>query len=196
VPPAMTGRRTTVLPLGARRTIAASALVLAGLLVTSCSGTHAADAPTGALDAFAREHDLGPLAQERVRVQRAGRDEVLLEVDVLVADRPDARARGLSGVDVLPDGVGMLFVFTEPPGPGGRPGFWMLDTLLPLDIAFVADGTVVGVATMQPCTTRPCPITHPGVEYDAALEVGAGVLTAAGVVPGDRFRRPGDEARG
>jgi len=187
------------------------ALMLAGLLATSCSGTRGADvpaadeAPTAAapdvadaavLAAFAREQDLGALAQERVRVQRAGRDEVLLEVDVLVADRPDARARGLSGVDVLPDGVGMLFVFTEPPGPGGRPGFWMLDTLLPLDIAFVADGAVVGVATMQPCTTRPCPITHPGVEYDTALEVGAGVLTAAGVVPGDRVRRPGDEARG
>ncbi len=188
----MTWRRTT-------------ALVLVGLFVTSCAGTDRADAPatngpgvvgTGVLDAFAEESGLGALAQERVQVLRAGSEEALLEVDVLVADRPDARARGLSRVAVLPDGVGMLFVFTEPSGSAGRPGFWMLDTLVPLDIAFVADGEVVGVATMQPCTMRPCPITHPGIDYDSALEVGAGVLTAAGVVPGDRVRRPGDDARG
>jgi uncharacterized membrane protein (UPF0127 family) len=191
----MTRPRTPV-----RMPVRASLLGLLGLLVPACAVADDAGAAEGsgdpALAAFARDNDLGPLAQEQVTVHRAGRDDALLTVDVLVADAPDARARGLSRIATLPDGVGMLFVFTDPPGSGGRPGFWMLDTRMPLDIAFVADGEVVGVATMQPCPARPCPITHPGVDYDAALEVGAGVLTEVGVTVGDRVRRPGGEARG
>jgi uncharacterized membrane protein (UPF0127 family) len=63
----------------------------------------------------------------------------------------------------------------------------MLDTLLPLDIAFFDAGRVVGVATMAPCAARPCPITHPGVDYDLALEVAGGTLVGAGVTLGDRL---------
>ena len=110
-----------------------------------------------------------------------------LVVDAFVAGTERSRARGLQGVTSLPEGTGMLFLFDVPSGVGGRPGFWMLDTLVPLDIAFAADGVVVGVATMTPCPGPPCPITHPGVDYDVALEVGAGVLTGAGVGAGDTF---------
>ena len=130
---------------------------------------------------FAREHGLDALDRTVVHVESAG----TLRFDVLVAGSAAARSRGLQGVDVLPGGVGMLFVFPDPPGPSGRPGFWMLDTLVPLDIAFVDAGVIVGVATMTPCTELPCPITHPGVVYDMALEVAEGAL--AGVAVGDRL---------
>jgi uncharacterized membrane protein (UPF0127 family) len=100
---------------------------------------------------------------------------------VRVAERPEDRAQGLKGVRDLPEGVGMLFVFPEPAPPSGRGGFWMLDTLIALDIAFVAQGTVVGTATMQPCPAQPCPVTHPGVSYDAAIETVAGWLEARGI---------------
>jgi uncharacterized membrane protein (UPF0127 family) len=103
---------------------------------------------------------------------------------VRVALQPQDRAQGLKGVTTLPEGVGMLFVFAEPAPASGRGGFWMLDTLVPLDIAFVADGVVVGTATMQPCTAQPCPVTHPGVPYDAAVETVAGWLAARGVTVG------------
>ena len=139
-----------------------------------------------AVDEFARANDLAGLTRARVTV---GEGDGALVVDALVADTDAARARGLQGVPEVPDGVGMLFAFDGPPGPGGRPGFWMIDTLVPLDIAFAADGVVVGIATMVPCTARPCPVTHPGVAYDVALEVAAGVLTDAGIVPGDLFVR-------
>lgn len=139
-----------------------------------------------AVDEFARANDLAGLTRARVTV---GEGDGALVVDALVADTDAARARGLQGVPEVPDGVGMLFAFDGPPGPGGRPGFWMLDTLVPLDIAFAADGVVVGIATMVPCPARPCPVTHPGVAYDVALEVAAGVLTDAGIVPGDLFVR-------
>lgn len=128
---------------------------------------------------------------------RAARADVL---DVLLARTPDEQQQGLQGVTALPDGVGMLFVHAAPAGPSGRPGFWMLETLLPLDIAFLvgdvgvsgdlSTGTaqVVAIATMTPCAQRPCPITHPGVEYDAALEVRAGGLAAAGITVGSFVR--------
>ena len=132
----------------------------------------------GAFDAFVRANGFAGLERATVRIGRA-------DVEVVVADSQVARERGLQGVDAVPEGAGMLFVFPDAAGPGGRAGFWMLETPVALDIAFAADGTVVGVATMQPCPARPCPITHPGVEYDVALEVTAGQLERAGVRLGD-----------
>jgi uncharacterized membrane protein (UPF0127 family) len=129
----------------------------------------------------------------------AGREAATPEVLAAVAADDVSRARGLQGVSALPADVGMLFLFPEPAGPGGRPGFWMRDTLVPLDIVFArtdeegrgrdaqGDGValVVGVASMVPCAAMPCPVTHPGVDYDVALEVAAGWLAATGVGPGD-----------
>lgn len=135
---------------------------------------------SGAFDAFVRANGFAGLERATVRVGGA-------VVEVVVADSPATRERGLQGVDAVPEGAGMLFLFPDAPGPGGRAGFWMLETQVALDIAFAADGTVVGVATMQPCPAPPCPITHPGVEYDVALEVAAGQLERAGVGPGDRL---------
>lgn len=120
-----------------------------------------------------------------VRLVRSDGGEV--PVAVRVAATPDARRRGLMGVADLPDGTGMLFRFPELAAHGG---FWMRDTLVPLDIAFLAAGEVVAVATMTPCAADPCPITDPGRPYDAALEVPAGWLAARGIGPGTRLVGP------
>ncbi len=140
-------------------------------------------------DTFVVDAGLEDLPRGEVLLRRAGAsaDEVALRVAVVIADTPQARSRGLMEVAEVPDGIGMLFVFPEPAGPEGRPGFWMLDTPVALDIAFAADGRIVGVATMRPCPGPPCPVTHPGVEYDVALEVREGALRAAGIGPGDRL---------
>ena len=147
------------------------------------------------LAAFAAANGLDGLAATTVRIDAAGSDDERLVVDALVADTRTSRSRGLQGVADVPGGVGMLFVFPDPAGAAGRPGFWMLDTLVPLDIVFAdGAGAIVGTATMQPCTARPCPTTHPGVPYDVALEVAAGTLDAAGVQvggPARARRRPG-----
>ena len=45
------------------------------------------------------------------------------ELSVKVADTPESRAHGLSGLDLLPAGEGLLFVFEAPESPG----FWMKD---------------------------------------------------------------------
>lgn len=172
---------------------------LLGLGLAGCGGEGPADGTLGAATgpaAFATEHGLTDLASERVTIGRPGGTETLLELDVLVAATTSARARGLSGIATVPDGIGMLFVFPDAPDASARAGFWMLDTLVPLDIAFVADGRVVGVATMQPCAAQPCPITHPGGSYDVALETAAGVLTGAGVTVGDVLERAGPAPAG
>jgi uncharacterized protein len=109
---------------------------------------------------------------------------VTLDGDVTVvakvaADGP-SRQQGLMDVPELPDGVGMLFLFDEP----SSGGFWMKDTLVPLDIAYILGGEVVAVMQMDPCEADPCPTYEPDGEYDAALEVNQGALAEAGVGEG------------
>ncbi|RPI22311.1 MAG: hypothetical protein EHM57_05495, partial [Actinobacteria bacterium] len=54
-------------------------------------------------------------------------------------------------------------------------GFWMKNTLLPLDIAFFAgDGSFVDRLTMEPCPGDPCPVYRPSGPYRLAVEVPAG----------------------
>lgn len=116
---------------------------------------------------------------EAVVVLASGDTQV--EVDVKIAADDTSRRRGLMEVEDLPDGAGMLFVFEEE----RRGGFWMWNTLVPLDIAFAgADGLVHTVATMVPCEEdepADCPITTPDAPYVAALEVPAGWFDRVGV---------------
>lgn len=111
---------------------------------------------------------MGSFTQTRVLLDPGG---VHVPKPVYVADRPELRQRGLMGVENLPREGGMLFRFPE----DSSGGFWMRDTLIPLSIAFLAaDGSVVAVLDMDPCTADPCPVHDPGVAYRAALEVNQG----------------------
>jgi uncharacterized protein len=104
-------------------------------------------------------------------------------VHLEVAATPEARSRGLSNRDRVPDGRGMVFLF-----PGDTDGaFWMKDTRVPLSIAFVAvDGRVTAMREMTPCTADPCPTYSPDTTYRYAVELPAGAFAEAGVEPGDR----------
>lgn len=104
-----------------------------------------------------------------------------MEVAAKVADTAPRRQQGLMRVPELPDGVGMLFLFEQP----STGGFWMRNTLVPLDIAYVAEGTVVDIQQMDPCEEDPCPSYPPAGAYDAALEVPQGAFAEAGVEVGD-----------
>lgn len=101
---------------------------------------------------------------------------------VAVAASPSQRSQGLMGVTDLGSLDGMLFVF--PVDSDG--GFWMKNTLIPLDIVFfTADGGFVDSLTMAPCTEDPCPTYRPGGSYRYALEAPAGDL--AFVTPTSRL---------
>lgn len=108
----------------------------------------------------------------------AGMAEDTIEVGgatmrVVVAASGAERRRGLMGIDDLGPFDGMLFVFDG----DTASGFWMKDTLLPLDIAFfTSEGTVVDSFTMEPCAADPCPVYSPAGRYRFALEVPAGSM--------------------
>lgn len=132
-------------------------LLLLVLVVAAASAGCGSDEPAG-LEGF----ETAPIAV-------AGR-----ELAVAVAETPDQRAQGLMGVTDLGGLDGMLFVFpTDTEG-----GFWMKNTLIPLDIAFFdAAGMLVDRLAMEPCTADPCPSYRPGGAYRYALEAPEGDLS-------------------
>ena len=76
----------------------------------------------------------------------------------------------------LPDGTrrGMIFVFDA----SVRNGFWMKNTIIPLDIAYVGvDGTIISTYTMAPLDDRTGQYP-PASAYRFAIEFNAGRLAA------------------
>ena len=107
------------------------------------------------------------------------------QFDVEVADDAESRATGLMHRESLPRWSGMLFVYPEP----RRVGFWMKNTLIPLDMIFVdATGTVTFVHTnAQPHDESP--VIGPD-DTRAVLEVNGGVSARLGIAPGSEIRHP------
>lgn len=93
------------------------------------------------------------------------------ELQVAIADESNERRQGLMGVDDLLSLDGMIFVFSQ----DVSTGFWMKNTLIPLDIAFfTVDGEYVDGFTMDPCLEDSCPVYKPSGVYRYALEMAAG----------------------
>ena len=108
-----------------------------------------------------------------------------MSLRVELASTDAARARGLMNRRSLGAKAGMAFLYPE----NHRGGFWMRNTLIPLDIAFAdARGRILRILTMQPCRRDPCQIYDPKVAYRTALEVNAGSFQRWGVKAGDRLR--------
>jgi uncharacterized membrane protein (UPF0127 family) len=105
-------------------------------------------------------------------------------VQVEIARTSAERQRGLMYRRTLPAKAGMVFVFSQ----AVSNGFWMKNTLIPLDIAFYdSRGRILRILTMQPCRRDPCKVYDPGVSYRAALEVNAGSFRRWEVKAGDRI---------
>ncbi|GMV38159.1 MAG: hypothetical protein AMXMBFR61_26670 [Fimbriimonadales bacterium] len=84
----------------------------------------------------------------------------------------------------VPDDHGMLFVFLEE----APLSFWMRNTLIPLDIAFLdAKGEVLNTERMQPRDPTPIPSKGPA-KY--ALEAKAGTFKRLGLRPGMTIKLP------
>lgn len=69
------------------------------------------------------------------------------EYKVTLAKTEEEKEKGLSNIKELPEDEGMLFVYDEPQ----TVGFWMKDTLVPLDIVFInEDYEVLSIYKGQP----------------------------------------------
>lgn len=114
----------------------------------------------------------------RVTTLEVGGHRVTAEV----AERESQRERGLMERDSLPEDHGMLFVYSEPQ----TLSFWMRNTRLPLDIAFISpDGVIVDIQQMEPHSEEQHRSREPAMY---ALEMSRGWFEEHGVTVGDRVR--------
>jgi len=85
---------------------------------------------------------------------------------VELAVSPNEQMTGLMNRESLESNHGMLFVFPEPK----RASFWMHNTSIPLDLAFLdADGVILEILPLVPFEEKPILSKSSNVSY--ALEV-------------------------
>ncbi len=103
-------------------------------------------------------------------------------IDAEFAQTAEQREIGLMFRPVMGANEGMLFAFERP----GQQCFWMKNTLIPLDAAFVADdGAIINIEHMKPrtldghCSEKP-------VRF--VLEMNDGWFAKRGIKPGSRLK--------
>lgn len=141
--------------------------ILATVLALALSG-HAGAAEECSLDAVQLRGDWG---QARFAIE--------------LADDEAERAQGLMHRTSLPQASGMLFVYPQT----RTVGFWMKNTLIPLDMIFLdATGTVARVhSNAVPGDLTPI---MGGSDIKAVLEINGGLASRLGIAPGTQLRHP------
>ena len=112
-----------------------------------------------------------------------GSREIKFDVELALNDAE--RSRGLMFRQKLGPYDGMLFDFhREAPV-----SFWMKNTLIPLDMIFIAaDGTIRSIhANAVPHSTETIPSQFP---VRAVLEINGGSAKLLGIKPGDKVKHP------
>ena len=109
--------------------------------------------------------------------------EIKFEVELALNDAE--RSRGLMYREKLGPYDGMLFDFYQ----DAPVSFWMKNTLIPLDMLFIAaDGTIKHIhANAVPLSTDPIPSEFP---VRAVLEINGGSAKLLGIKPGDKVKHP------
>ncbi len=99
-----------------------------------------------------------------------------------IADDPETLTRGLMFRKSMPEDEGMLFVFEY----AAPQSFWMKNTYLPLDIAFIsADYRIINILAMKPLDEGPRYKSDGAALY--ALETNQGWFKRHGVKQGDKL---------
>ena len=135
-------------------------LVAMGLLVSALCAQGAAAAETAA----------------KTIALRIGKHQV--QVEVVKSD--EERSRGLMFREKLGKNDGMLFIFDDP----GYHSMWMMNTLIPLSVAFVdREGVILNIEDMEPRTTESHTAAGPATY---AIETNKGWFRERGIKPGDK----------
>ncbi len=149
----------------------AEALLTAALLLWCAAASPAAHG-----------QELGAFPRESLEIASSG---TLHRFQVEIAVTPAQREQGLMFRKEIPEGTGMLFVNGEE-----RPvAMWMKNTLVPLDMLFLAaDGTIVKIhPEAEPLSTR---LIASNAPVKGILELRGGAARKLGIVPGDRILHP------
>lgn len=102
-----------------------------------------------------------------------------IAIEVELADEPAERQQGLMFRESLAEDQGMLFAYPEE----RILGFWMKNTLIPLDIAYInREGRIVDIKRMEPQSTQTHNSAAPAMY---ALEMNQGWFEANGIRVGD-----------
>jgi uncharacterized membrane protein (UPF0127 family) len=127
-----------------------------------------------------RRAEILPLKQQKTAAfEVAGPNAIKL---ISIADNDISRSQGLKYMRRLEANHGMLFKFQSP----RILSFWMQDTYIPLDIAFIdSEGLIVKTERMVPLSLRSVSSGSPCV---MALEVPAGTLEKLGATVGRKVK--------
>ncbi len=120
-----------------------------------------------------------PIYEKLIYFYSDGKNNSLL---VKVADTDEEREKGLMSVQTMDENRGMLFVFPYE----SKQTFWMKNTLIRLDMIFVAaNGTVVGVVEDAiPCEKDPCETYSVNAISKYVVEANAGFAKKNGISSG------------
>ncbi len=119
-------------------------------------------------------------------------DQVLVRGDwgqarftVEIADDEQERNQGLMHRESMPRSSGMLFVYPQP----GSVGFWMRNTLIPLDMIFVDKAGTVRHVHHNAIPHDETPIQG-GDGILVVLEINGGMAQTLGIVEGSQMQHP------
>ena len=126
---------------------------------------------------------LAQMAQSEVTIRSNDAEEHVFTVEV--ARSPEEVSHGLMERTELASDSGMLFDF----GQTRETNMWMKNTLIPLDMLFLAsDGTIVAIArNTTPLSERRI---NPGTPVRGVLEIPGGRAAELGIEPGDKLESP------
>ncbi len=111
-----------------------------------------------------------------------GEERVMLHVEVV--SQPEEMRRGLMFRESMGDDTGMLFDFG---GAEAERGFWMKNTLIPLDMLFIkADGTVHHIH--ENAIPHDLTSIRSNGSVAAVLEINGGLSQKLGIQKGDKVK--------
>ncbi|MGL6342874.1 MAG: DUF192 domain-containing protein [Waterburya sp.] len=111
-------------------------------------------------------------------------------IQLEVAKTPEQQATGLMFRESLADNRGMLFPFENE----RIARFWMKNVSISLDMIFLNDNRIVGIAAdVPPCQADPCPVYGPETSkeqvilVDQVIELRGGRAAELGLKTGDKI---------